>query len=79
MTGDQPFDSKADLEVAGSWRAGSARWQIRARTRTETLGDVETEELKEKERLPDSPAPGRTYRNVVRRWRFSAWLRDVGR
>jgi hypothetical protein len=73
---DNHFESPADLEVGGSWRAGRARWNRRAHRRTETLGDVETEGLKEKEGLPESPSPGRTYRNVARRWRFSAWLRD---
>jgi hypothetical protein len=71
--------SPADIEVGGNWRARSARWGSQARQNTETLGDVDTEELGEKEGLPDSPRRDRTYRNVARRWRFSAWLRDPGR
>jgi hypothetical protein len=76
---EERYLSPADIEVGGNWRAGSARWGARARQNTETLGDVETEELQEKERLPDSPPRDRTYHNVARRWRFSAWLRDPGR
>jgi hypothetical protein len=64
------------MEVGGSWRAARARWQARVPSRTETLGHVDTEELQEQTGLPDSPRPGRTYRNVSRRWRFSAWLRE---
>jgi hypothetical protein len=71
--------SPADIEVGGNWRAGSARWGSRARQITETLGDVDTEELAEKEGLPDSPRRDRTYRNGARRWHFSAWLRDPKR
>ena len=71
--------SPADIEMGGNWRAGSARWGSQGRLNTETLGDVDTEELAEEEGLPDSPRPDRTYRNVARRWRFSAWLRDPKR
>ena len=72
---EDPFLSPADIEVGGSWRAASARWRARAPSQTETLGDVDTEELQEQKGLPDSPRPGRTYRDVSRIWRFSAWLR----
>jgi hypothetical protein len=68
--------SPADFEVSGSWRAGSARWSTRADRQTEILGDVNTEELQEKQGLPDRPRRNRTYRQVARRWRFSTWLRD---
>jgi hypothetical protein len=73
---DDPIESRADLEIAGEWRASSARWQTRGRRRTEILGDLETEELSEREGAPQAPRPGRTYRDVAGRWRFSAWLRD---
>jgi hypothetical protein len=73
---EEPFLSPADFEVGGSWRAGSARSHTRAPSRTETVGDVDTEELQEQTGLPDSPRRGRIYRNVMRRWRFSAWLRE---
>ena len=78
MSGER-FEPPADLEVAGSWRAASARWRRVAGSRTEAAGDVETEELREGEGLPESPRPGRTYRNIARRWRLSVWLRDPGR
>jgi hypothetical protein len=73
---EERYLSPADLEVGGSWRAGSARWGTRARHNAESLGELDTEELQEKEGLPDSPRRNRAYRNVARRWRFSAWLRD---
>jgi hypothetical protein len=75
VTAERP-GRPADLEVAGGWRASSARWQARPRTRREAVGDVETEELTEREGLPELPPIGRTRRKVARRWRFSAWLRD---
>lgn len=68
--------SPADIEIGGSWRAAIARWHTSAEAQTETLGDVDNEELQEKTGLPDSPRRGRTYRDVSRRWRFSAWLRE---
>jgi hypothetical protein len=68
-----------DIEVAGSWRADRALWRAPARSRSEAFGDVETEELKEREGLSDPPTRGRPYRDVVRRWRFSAWLRESRR
>jgi hypothetical protein len=72
---EEPFQAPADIEVGGSWRAASARWRARAPSHTETLGDLDTEELREKTGLPDSPRRGRKYRDVRRIWRFSAWLR----
>ena len=73
---DDSYGPRADIEVSGSWRADSVHWQQHGRPETETLGDVETEELSRK---PDSPSRGHSYRNVARRWRFSTWLRDPNR
>jgi hypothetical protein len=67
----------ADLEIGCSLRAGEARWDRTARTKTIASGDLETEELKERE--PDDPDRGRTYRNVWRVWRFRARLSDAVR
>jgi hypothetical protein len=75
MTDDR-CSTRADIEIAGSWRASRALWRTLADSEPEALGDVETEELEEREGVPDPPDRGRTYRDVVRRWRFSAWLRD---
>jgi hypothetical protein len=76
---DDSYGPPADIEVGGSWRADSVRWQQHGRSDTETLGDVETEELREKAGLPDAPSRGHSYRDVARRWRFSTWLRDPNR
>ena len=65
----------ADLEMAGAWRAAQARWQRKARTSTTASGDVETEELSQRE--PDDPERGRTYRNAWLMWRFRARLTDA--
>jgi hypothetical protein len=75
MTDDRRA-TRADIEIAGSWRAGRAISRTLADSEPEALGDVETEELKEREGVPDPPKRGRTHRDVVRRWRFSTWLRD---
>jgi hypothetical protein len=72
-------DRPADVEVGARWRAGSAPWRVRARTHTEAVGDVESEELRDTEGLPDSPQPGRPYRSAARRWHFATWLREGGR
>lgn len=74
---EERYLSPADLEVGGSWRARSARWRTRAERQTETLGELDTEELQEKEGLPDRPRRYRTYRDVAGRWRLSAWLREL--
>ena len=76
---DDRWVPRADIEVAGSWRADSARWRTPAHGHSESLGDVETEELNEREGLPDSPRRGRSYRSIARRWRLSSWLRQSGR
>jgi hypothetical protein len=73
---DDQASAPPDIEVGAEWRAGSARWQTRARTHSEAVGDVATETLTEKQGLPEVPQRGRSYRNVARRWRFSAWLRE---
>jgi hypothetical protein len=78
VTEDQA-SAPPDLEVRAGWRAGSARWHAHARTRSEAIGDVVTETLTEKQGLPEVPRRGRTYRNVARRWRFSAWTREPRR
>jgi hypothetical protein len=67
----------ADLEIGGAVRAREARWERTARTKTIASGDVETEELKERE--PDDPDRGRTYRDVRRIWRFRARVTDAVR
>jgi hypothetical protein len=75
-TGGEP---PPDLEIRAGWRARSARYRMTPQSRTEAIGDVESEELSEREHVPERVEPGRTYRNVVRRWRLSAWLRAAGR
>jgi hypothetical protein len=65
----------ADLEISCGWRAAEVRWERRGPGRHATSGDVETEELSERERLPEEPVPGRRYTRAARRWRLSAWLR----
>jgi hypothetical protein len=67
-------DAPPDLEIGGGWRAGRARWERRGRVEVRTTGDLGTEELNEYPAGPDAPEPGRSYRGVARRWRFSAWL-----
>jgi hypothetical protein len=68
-------DEPADLEIAGSLRAAEARWQRKAHTTTVTTGDLESEELRDRE--PEDPDPRRTYRNVRRVWEFRAWLAET--
>ena len=65
----------ADLEIAGAWRGAQARWQRTAHTSTTASGDVETEELRQRD--PDDPDRGRTYRNAWLIWRFRARLTDA--
>jgi hypothetical protein len=76
---DDRGSARADIEIAGSWRADRALWRTPAHSRSEALGDVESEELEEREGLSDPPTRGRTYRDVARRWRFSTWLRESRR
>lgn len=66
-----------DLEISGALRAAEARWERNARTTTAATGDVETEEVRQRE--PDDPERGRTYRNVRLVWRFRARLTDAVR
>jgi hypothetical protein len=66
---DEPAN---ELEIAGALRAVEARWQRKARVTTTTTGEVETEELRERE--PEDPEPHRTYRKVRLAWRFGARL-----
>jgi hypothetical protein len=65
----------ADLEIAGGVRATGARWHRKARPVTITAGDVETKELRDRE--PEHPETGRTYRNIRRVWGLRAWLADA--
>jgi hypothetical protein len=67
----------ADFEIAGGLRGAEARWQQNAQTTTITTGAVESEELRERE--PENPDPGRTYRNVRRAWHLRARLVDAVR
>ncbi|MBV9413605.1 MAG: hypothetical protein JO363_01380 [Solirubrobacterales bacterium] len=67
----------ADLEIAGGLRAARARWEQTARTTTIASGGVDAEELRQRE--PDDPDRGRTYRDVRRVWQFRARLTDVVR
>jgi hypothetical protein len=67
----------ADFEIAGGLRAAEACWQQKARTTTITTGAVDSEELRERE--PENPHPGRTYRNVRRAWHLRARLVDAVR
>ena len=67
----------ADLEIVGRLRAAEARWQRKAHSETSTTGDLETEELRDRE--PEEPDRGQTYRNVRRMWQFRARLADVFR
>jgi hypothetical protein len=69
----------ADLEIGASWSGARARWSRRANVRTILEGGPDTEELSEREGLPEHPATGRTYRNPARRWRLAAWLRERSR
>lgn len=78
MTNAPPQDGvPADLEIGGALRAGEARWERTARTKTVASGDLDTEELTVRE--PDDPDRGRTYRNVRRVWQFRARLTDAVR
>jgi hypothetical protein len=73
----RPSDGRrADLEIGVSWRAQSARWARPADARTRVRGDLDTEELTERERLPARPETGGTYPGGARRWRLAARLRD---
>ena len=67
----------ADLEIAGGLRAAKARWQRTARTTTIANGNLEAEELSQRE--PDDPDRGRTYRDVRRVWQFRVRLTDAVR
>jgi hypothetical protein len=69
-----PDGRPADLEIGGSWRARSARWARTAEVRTRVSGDPNTEEMNERERLPERSDTGRTYHGSARRWHFAAWL-----
>jgi hypothetical protein len=77
--GNEPEGPPADFEVAGGLRARSATWHRTARAEKHTTGDVETEELREREGAPDEPEPGRPYRNARLAWRLRARLRRVTR
>jgi hypothetical protein len=68
-----------DLEVAGALRSGEVRWHERSRTEVRTTGDVETEELSERQGAPDDPTPGKRYRDVRLACRLSARLSDAVR
>jgi hypothetical protein len=65
----------ADLEIRASWSARTVRWSRLAEVRTQISRDLDSEELRERERLPDHPTTGHTYRGGVGRWHLAAWLR----
>jgi hypothetical protein len=67
----------ADLEIAGAARWGEARWRTRPKSEKHAYGDVETEELSEREGIPEAPRPEVAYPGARLRWRFRARLRDV--
>ena len=64
----------ADLEIEARVRAAEATWQQTARPTTITTGNLEIEEVRERE--PEHPDRGRTYRPVRRVWRFCGRLAD---
>ena len=66
MTGQQRKDVPADIEVGFAWRAGSGKVVKRGPASVRTEGDVETEELDERDAV----------RPHGRVWRFRAWLRE---
>jgi len=70
---------EADVEISASYTAKSIRFKerTRARTRIETAGDLDVEDLGEsgREGLPDEPEVGKTYRNVRGGKRIAARVR----
>jgi hypothetical protein len=66
VTGQHREDVPADIEVGAAWRAKSGKVVKKRPTRVRTAGDVETEELDERD-----PARPRG-----RLWRFRVWLRE---
>ncbi|HEY1274696.1 MAG TPA: hypothetical protein VGF25_07290 [Thermoleophilaceae bacterium] len=73
---EPPDERPPDLEIGGGWSAERAKWSRQATVRKGLTGQPDTEELNEKEGLPDRPAKGRSHQNVARRWRLSAWIRE---
>jgi hypothetical protein len=66
VTGQPRKDVPADIEVGAAWRAGSGKVVKKSPAKVRSVGDVETEELDER----DATRPhGRV-------WRFRAWLRE---
>jgi hypothetical protein len=76
---DRGDQGEADVEISASYSAKSIRFKerTRARTRIETSGDVDVEDLgtSEREGLPDEPEVGKVYRNVRGGKRITARLR----
>jgi hypothetical protein len=66
MTEQTRKDVPADLEVGASWRAGSGRITKRRPAAMRTSGDLETEELDERD----------ATRPHGRLWRLRTWLRQ---
>jgi hypothetical protein len=65
----------ADLEIAANVRAAQARWQRKGRAKTITTGDLEREEVRDRE--PEHPNNRSTYRNMRRFWAFRARLAEA--
>ena len=76
---EPPDGRPADLEIAGSWSARSARRSRPTQVRTQVAGDLVTEELSEREPPPGQPTGGGPAARSAGRWRFAAWLRDLTR
>jgi hypothetical protein len=74
-------EAPADLEMGGGFRGRAVKRRRLARSEVRSSGDVETEELSEREEGPEHPRPGRSYSDEKRSWRFSVRLkgpRDEG-
>ena len=67
MTEQQRKDVAADIEVGMAWRAGSGKIVKKRSAKVRTGGDVEIEELDERD---GSRPHGRL-------WRFRTWLREA--
>ena len=66
MTGQHREDVPADIEVGAAWRAKSGRVVKKRPATVRTAGDVETEELDERD----------ATRPRGRLWWFRTWLRE---
>lgn len=66
MTEQHRDDVPADIEVGAAWRAGSGKVVKKTSASVRTQGDIETEELDERD----------ATRPHGRLWRFRTWLRE---